>query len=360
MLEHLHIPESSSTISVWIIDNGSLITGMQGSDYMSPVLPGYETFDGPVYCFLLHHQLTNTRLLFDLGIRTDWQTAYPPALVESLKEEGMGLHVERDTTDILREHKIFPSDIAAVIFSHHHFDHTGDMTKFTASTKIIVGPGYREEYLPGYPDDPENEDTTADLYHGRELVELDFSPIDPKVSLIGGFQAYDYFSDGSLYLLSTPGHSTGHLSALARTTSDGQESTFLFLGGDIVSSNGVHRPSEGHPLPDQVQTSSSHVCPGELLARLHRCHASDGNVVRNTPFCLVAGEEDREESQRSADKLRVFDAEADVLVIWAHDGHLKPVLDFFPTEANAWKAKGWKEKGHWRWLDPCIEHVEVK
>jgi len=48
MLSRIQIPESesSSTVNVSIIDNGSFITNMKGSDYMSPVLPGYEAFDG--------------------------------------------------------------------------------------------------------------------------------------------------------------------------------------------------------------------------------------------------------------------------------------------------------------------------
>ena len=95
----IQIPDSSSVIEVSIIGNGSRITGMQGSDYMSPVLPGYGTFDGPSYAFLLYHEPTKTRLLFDLGIRLDWQTAYAPEYLRELQESGMGLHVERDVAD---------------------------------------------------------------------------------------------------------------------------------------------------------------------------------------------------------------------------------------------------------------------
>ena len=334
---------------------------MQGSDYMAPVLPGHETFDGPSYIFLLYHEPTNTRVLFDLGIRTDWKTAYAPEYLSMLQEEGMSIHVEREVSEVLREHDISSSDIDAIIFSHHHFDHTGDTTKFPSSTKIIVGPGYKEEYLPGYPQDPEQIGTTSDSYEGREVIEVDFSSSNANICTIGGFKAYDYFSDGSLYLLSTPGHTLGHISALARTTSNNEESTFMLLGGDIVSSNSVFRPSEGYPLPDQVRTSDEHKpCPGELLAKLHQSYKTgEGRgLTRTTPFCNVAGEEDDlEESQRNANKLSVFDGEEDIFIVWAHDAHLKDDLEFFPAEANVWKVKGWKQKGHWKWLDPCVKAV---
>ena len=361
MLNHIQIPPSASTITVSIIDNGSLITGMRGSDYMAPVLPGHETLIGPSYAFLLHHCPTNTRLLFDLSIRIDWKTAYPPPLIKMLAEEGMALHVERDVADMLAEQGIAPSQVEAVVFSHHHFDHTGDMSKFPGSTKVVVGPGYRDEYLPGWPLDPEEMDTTSDLYEGRKVVELEFSASDAKVCSIGGFQAYDYFSDGSLYLLNTPGHTLGHLSVLARTTSTGRESTFIFLGGDIVSSNSVFRPSEGYPLPDQVPISDTDSCPGDRLAKLHRSasYANGGDpqdITRTTPFCLVAGEDhDLEESRRNAEKLALFDGEDDIFTVWAHDMHLTDVVELFPASANGWKEKDWKGRAHWRYLAPCVD-----
>jgi hypothetical protein len=224
-----------------------------------------------------------------------------------------------------------------------------------------VGPGYKQEFLPGWPKDAEETETTSDLYEGREMIELDFSETDSKVCTIGGFKAYDYFSDGSFYILSTPGHTVGHLSALARTTSDSIESTFIFLGGDIVSSNPVIRPSEGRPLPEQVRSEFHGTCPGEALARLHRSYLEGANntLTFSTPFCEVAGEDDLQESQRNAVKLSIFDQADNVFVIWSHDIHLEKVIELFPSSANDWKAKGWKNKVHWRWLEPCIQALQT-
>jgi hypothetical protein len=123
MSSNVRIPESPSTINVSIIDNGSFITGMRGEDYMSSVLPGYEVFDGPVYCFLLHHEQSNTRILFDLGIRVDWKTAYPPESLELFEEIGMAYHAGRDMAEFLQMHSVAAADINSIIFSHHHDDH---------------------------------------------------------------------------------------------------------------------------------------------------------------------------------------------------------------------------------------------
>ena len=40
---------------------------------------------------------------------------------------------------------------------------------------------------------------------GRELKEISFD----GSTIIGAFQAYDYFGDGSFYLLDVPGHAVG-------------------------------------------------------------------------------------------------------------------------------------------------------
>lgn len=35
--------------------------------------------------------------------------------------------------------------------SHWHWDHIGDPSTFPPSTRLVVGPGFKEAFLPGYP-----------------------------------------------------------------------------------------------------------------------------------------------------------------------------------------------------------------
>lgn len=39
--------------------------------------------------------------------------------------------------------------------SHWHWDHIGDPSRFPPSTELIVGPGFKDEFLPGYPAKPD-------------------------------------------------------------------------------------------------------------------------------------------------------------------------------------------------------------
>lgn len=372
----IEIPESSVTVDVSIINSTSWVGNVPHWFSIKPVYPGFEFNGGPAYVFYIHHRPSNSRLLFDLGVRKNFRTHLSPHLLKAMDKVGMQISVEKDVSEILAEQGgVQPGDIDSIIFSHHHFDHVGDTTMFPGTTRLVVGPGYKQRYLPGYPENPEAAETTTDTYEGRGTVEMEFAENDHQVLTIGKFKAYDYFDDGSFYLLSTPGHTVGHLSALARTTAKGEdgESTFLFLGGDIAHSCMVFRPTEKYPLPETISPApnsslpltelSASSCPGEFFASMHRLRKeSDGErKSRTTPFCRVAGpEEDLAESQRSADELANFDGEENVLTILAHDDSLLDVLEYFPKTANEWKRKGWGLKGHWRFLAPLMGPKEKR
>jgi glyoxylase-like metal-dependent hydrolase (beta-lactamase superfamily II) len=362
----LEIPPSTATVNVYIIDNGVRLGGLSGLSMMDPVLPGFEKGgEVPSYAFLIHHKRSNVRLLFDLSLRADWETAFPPAFVKAVPKMGLYAEAGKDIAELLAS-SMDLADINVIVLSHHHFDHTGDIGKFPSSTDLLVGPGYRKTFLPGWPENRKQVETTSDLYQGRQVTEVDFTSGNPKVSSVGGFHAHDYFTDGSLYLLSTPGHTIGHLSALARTTSRGGESTFIFMGGDIAHSHAVFRPSSKHPLPASIPSPicrpfSSTTCFSKLIAKMHRLYSeSEGETLARTrPFSHVAGpEHDLAKSQHSADKLASFDGEKFILTILTHDSSLLDVVDFFPRKANEWKEKGWKKEGHWRWLAPCLKAFE--
>ncbi|OQV04634.1 hypothetical protein CLAIMM_09488 [Cladophialophora immunda] len=360
------LPPSTATVEVSVIDTTCYMANTPAKLLMRPPYPGYDKFKLPSYSFLVHHKPTNTRILFDLGLRKNWRTHLSPPLLELIRNFDLDLLCEKDTADILQEHGVVPGDIAAIIFSHHHWDHVGDTTRFPSSTSIVVGHGYKTKYLPGWPADPSSTETMSDLYEGRETVEIHFDGSE-NCLMIGEFKAYDYFQDGSFYLLDAPGHTQGHLNALARTTlgvDTGGEDTFVLLGGDSVHHGALFRPSKYYPLPDNISPapyedchSAGSCCPGAIYAALHRAtkESVDKQKAWTTPFCIVprdAADEDHQAAEQTVEKLTVFDGIHNVFTVTAHDHTLLPLIDFFPLPINQWKAKGWKEKAHWRFLEP--------
>ena len=93
----------------------------------------------------------------------------------------MHVSVEKDVASILQKYGVDLEEINSVIFSHHHFDHTGDIRRVGQKTKVIVGAGYKKQYLPGWPDNKRKWETTSDLYRDREVVEISFSASDERM-----------------------------------------------------------------------------------------------------------------------------------------------------------------------------------
>ena len=87
--------------------------------------------------------------------------------------------------------------------SHFHFDHTGDPTRFPSSTELIVGPGFKDAFIPGFPSNAKSPVLERD-YQDRMLREIDFGS-EHNSTVIGGMRAFDFFGDGSFYLLDAPG-----------------------------------------------------------------------------------------------------------------------------------------------------------
>ena len=165
-----------------------------------------------------------------------------------------------------------------------------------------------------------------------------------------------------MYLLDTPGHEVGHISALARTTPD----TFVFLGGDICDAPQAWRPNRHMPLPDEIPLSVPldsrfpRPCPCKLFLGCHP--EKDESVARTTPFCRLSDAEsslyiEPGVAQQSAEALKALDADPSVLVCVAHDDSLLPTLRKFPEgNINDWKREGWKEATAWGFVNELPLH----
>ena len=72
------IPSSTSVVSVKLIDTGAKISGVKTSMLFENPMSSFTTVDLPTYAFLVEHKASGARILFDLGLRQDWEEGVPP------------------------------------------------------------------------------------------------------------------------------------------------------------------------------------------------------------------------------------------------------------------------------------------
>ncbi|KAJ7654497.1 beta-lactamase-like protein [Mycena polygramma] len=339
------IPHSAATVEVRVFDDGNttLINGSHA--FVLPVLPGHESLTVPMFSFLVEHKSSQKRLMFDLGMRNDTENFAPR--VEKLITSGFAeVPPHKGIHELLEEGGIPLSSIDAVIWSHSHFDHIGDMSKFPDTTELIIG---SETDTATYPQSPNANLQDSDLA-GRQVTKIDFAAANLTFS---DLKAIDYFGDGSFYLLGTPGHMLGHLTALARVT----PTTFIALGGDTF-----HHVGEARPRP---LFQKHFPCPAHLLEETKSSistdyfwspHSHDGAfdlpsraqqllALSDLPDSFYA---DPVTSQVSLEKVATFDADPDIFVVIAHDASLRSHIPYFPESL---KASHLKEKTVWSFLD---------
>ncbi|KAL0575436.1 hypothetical protein V5O48_006527 [Marasmius crinis-equi] len=317
------LPSSSSTVSVKAFNTVDDTCQAPAALFLEPVLAGRESMASfPVYSFLIEHG-SGRRIMFDLGPRKDVE-AYPPKLKERfLSIPGFNIRADKDIVEQLEKGGISLESVDTVIWSHTHFDHTGDLSKWPTSTKLVVGPGSDRR---GYPSVPDAELLDSD-FAGREVKELSFA--DSKLQ-IGGRPAIDFFEDGSLYLVDMPGHCPGHIVALARVKPD----SFVLLGGDTFHHVGQIRPNE--------HIHKAYPCPGHILDATRKSisaehFASPGTKEfdlskRDTPLLSIppppSAYNDKDRSLESQKALGVLDVHKDIFVMAAHDVTLVGVKSY--------------------------------
>jgi len=178
---------------------------------ISPWSPGFNVGKPAVFsdnCYLIRHG--QDWMLWDSG--------YPDALAatpEGIVGPRSRAIRTRTLASQLAEIGVAPAQITRLAFSHTHGDHVGNGNLFTAATLYIQQPEYDAAFGPEpgkYGFDPATYETLRD---------------NRTVKLQGDF---DVFGDGSVTILSTPGHTPGHQSLLVRLPKTGA----VVLSGDMA------------------------------------------------------------------------------------------------------------------------------
>lgn len=180
---------------------------------VSPWSPGVNVGQPRVFsdnCYLIQHG--TDWFLWDTG-NTDALALQP----DGVQTAGGRLTARMPKTLIrqLQEVGAQPGDVRHLAFSHMHGDHSGNGNYFTAATLYMQ----QVEY---------------DAAFGADPAKFGFNPAtygalrgNRAVKLAGD---HDVFGDGSVVIVSTPGHTVGHQCLLVRLPRTGP----VVLSGDLA------------------------------------------------------------------------------------------------------------------------------
>ena len=168
-------------------------------------------------CFLIEHPMGN--MIWDTG------------LADSMGEKGMDafngkihMNVTYPFAKQLANLGVDPKDIQILGLSHFHADHTGNANLFTNATVLVQQPEYDAAFGP----DPQRYGFVPSTYNKLDRKHFKILHGD-----------YDVFGDGSVIILSAPGHTPGHQVLFIRLPHYGP----LVLSGDLYhfTANRIHR-----------------------------------------------------------------------------------------------------------------------
>jgi glyoxylase-like metal-dependent hydrolase (beta-lactamase superfamily II) len=168
----------------------------------SPGVNEGKSMDFVDNCYLIKHP--QGWLLWDTGV-SDAVAAMPNGLAPS-DPKSVHWHRSKTLAAQLDQLGLKPSDIKSVAISHTHPDHVGNVELFPAAMLYVQKAEYE---WPGANNTPR------------------FKPEHPVTKLDGD---RDLFGDGSVVILSTPGHTPGHQSLLVKLPKTGA----IVLSGDAA------------------------------------------------------------------------------------------------------------------------------
>jgi glyoxylase-like metal-dependent hydrolase (beta-lactamase superfamily II) len=184
--------------------------------WWSTLRPGENVLDGPCLFYVLHHEDAGT-ILVDTGLSpadhenlADFGTFLRLAIFRGLEPVGPPFG------DGLADHGVDLESVRQVVMTHLHVDHTSGMkmlpnARFTCSRREWKAAGARGSAGKGY-----------SHAHLPDASKMDLIDIEAAGEPFGPFpHTHDLLGDGSIRLLSTPGHAPGHLSVLVHDSDHG-------------------------------------------------------------------------------------------------------------------------------------------
>lgn len=170
----------------------------------------------PVSCYLIQHG--RDLVLFDAGLDAD-------LLGKTLRKNGQTVSLDTLLSRQLSDIGIDPSKIGMLVISHYHGDHHGQ-ADLISNARLLMGVG----------------DIEALRAEGEAGALKQWIFGNRPVDAIAADR--DLFGDGTVRILSTPGHTPGHLSMMVTLKSGS-----YVLSGDLVHDHdqlAMLEPSANH------------------------------------------------------------------------------------------------------------------
>ena len=195
----------------------------------------------PIMCYLL--QTDRGWVLVDAG--SNPELVRDPELRERYYGSGQPpeLDPERDLLRQMASVGVRPEDVALVVVTHLHCDHAGNLRHFAHAPMLIQ----RSEHQFGY---------SAAATPQVGYFDIDYQDVGARWQLIDG----DYRLTDGVTLLSTPGHTSGHMSVLVDLP-EGGPILLAIDAGDLIENFEHEIPPGGHVDLDRS------------LASLRRCRS---------------------------------------------------------------------------------------
>lgn len=181
--------------------------------------------DIPVVAFLVEHPAAGF-LLIDTGFHGS--VAIEPGQAMGRLGGLLFKDVRMDSDDAvpaqLRSMGVAPEAVRTVVLTHMHSDHASGISHFPDATFVVSG----EEWEAAVGGRETDGYVRRQFDHAFDYRLIDFD--GPDADSFASFgRSLDLFGDGSVVLVSTPGHTDGHLSVVLRLA--GREA---LVAGDAI------------------------------------------------------------------------------------------------------------------------------
>lgn len=194
-------------LKLYVFDCGEIL--VRDKAIFNPALPSGLHITFADTCYLIKHP--KGTLMWDTGLA---DSLLGVAGGVDVGNGAFNLTVSKTLKSQLEEINVDPLSVDYIAFSHLHFDHTANTRYFQNATWLIQAPEYKVAFSP----QAESFFFNPDDYNSLKGNET---------KLLNGH--FDVFGDGSVVIVSTPGHTPGHQSLFLNLPETGR----IILSGDL-------------------------------------------------------------------------------------------------------------------------------